>query len=483
MSLTNHLLSQFVLATLSVTPTQGPKTPSLLKKISAFAPVPSAPAQAFEDHTVGSLLSKTHRLQWKHAWPRFRGTEYAATITLFASALASRVIVPSPPGTWKQGILFDDAVRDVLRVENEGTRTTLSHVSDQLQNGLIAFPFLVDAGLAAWLSDDNPDLAWQLSLMNLEALAATASIVALTKNLIGRVRPAIARCPSGDFSCRPKGGLRSFISGHSAAAFAGAGLVCAHHENLPLFGHPTADMLACAGALVAAAGSSVLRVATDNHWATDVLTGAGIGFVSGYGLPTLLHYRDTDDQQTEGRSPVRGFVQVTGLTGGLRFGAEGHASFGAELSLKQWYDFYAPRNTRIVGMELSALGRILRASGSISILEAQPMIRLWFHQFALGLFAHYRVRTASPEDVTRKAIGPALGIDLLKRRDTQIVLTGRWAPLLDGTVKDFAIGLELWLLKWLHLKSVFQHFGRRHRPTEEPATTSYLAGLGGRLPW
>jgi hypothetical protein len=34
----------------------------------------------------------------------------------------------------------------------------------------------------------------------------------------------------------------------------------------------------------------VLRIVYDEHWASDVLVGATVGTLSGYVLPSLLHY-------------------------------------------------------------------------------------------------------------------------------------------------------------------------------------------------
>jgi membrane-associated phospholipid phosphatase len=42
--------------------------------------------------------------------------------------------------------------------------------------------------------------------------------------------------------------------------------------------------------VVLATADGVLRIMGDRHYATDVLTGAAIGFGFGYGVPTLLHY-------------------------------------------------------------------------------------------------------------------------------------------------------------------------------------------------
>jgi len=50
------------------------------------------------------------------------------------------------------------------------------------------------------------------------------------------------------------------------------------------------DRLACARDVFLATADGILRIVGDRHYATDVLTGAAIGFSFGYGMPTLLHY-------------------------------------------------------------------------------------------------------------------------------------------------------------------------------------------------
>jgi membrane-associated phospholipid phosphatase len=59
---------------------------------------------------------------------------------------------------------------------------------------------------------------------------------------------------------------------------------------LPLYGGGLADRAACATALGVGAVTASLRVASDRHYGSDVIVGAGIGLGVGWLMPTLLHY-------------------------------------------------------------------------------------------------------------------------------------------------------------------------------------------------
>jgi membrane-associated phospholipid phosphatase len=71
---------------------------------------------------------------------------------------------------------------------------------------------------------------------------------------------------------RPNGAERSFPSGHAATAFFGATLLAKEYgENYPWI---------AVGGYTIAGTTAVLRMANNQHWASDVLMGAGIGIVS-----------------------------------------------------------------------------------------------------------------------------------------------------------------------------------------------------------
>lgn len=59
------------------------------------------------------------KLRWGHARPRFRPVEYVATGVLGPLAIAEYFAVPPQTSAhWTGGILFDDALRDAIRLRS-----------------------------------------------------------------------------------------------------------------------------------------------------------------------------------------------------------------------------------------------------------------------------------------------------------------------------------------------------------------------------
>ncbi len=137
------------------------------------------------------------------------------------------------------------------------------------------------------------EVALQMTAIDLESYALSGAI-ALSAEKIGRVRPYDRGCrhdPHYSKNCgRAADENASFMSGHTTASFTAAGLVCVHHLHLPLYGGGAPDALACVAAFTAASAAGALRIASDNHYSSDVLLGVGVGLASGFVVPTLLHY-------------------------------------------------------------------------------------------------------------------------------------------------------------------------------------------------
>jgi PAP2 superfamily protein len=242
------------------------------------------------------------KVEWSSDWPRFRLWEGIASGLLGVQAATALLLYPHPGRNWTGGILLDDAVRDAVLLKTYDAREAARPYSDTIYQVLGVYPLLVDNLIVAWAIHGSGDVALQMLGMNVESYALTGALV-FTAQKIGRERPAARGCahdPEYSPKCHSEVGLtESFFSGHTAVDFTAAGLICAHHQHLPLYGGGAPDLAICLVGLAAATTQGALRMMTDDHYFSDVLTGAGIGLFSGYILPQLLHYGFGSGEPTE----------------------------------------------------------------------------------------------------------------------------------------------------------------------------------------
>lgn len=200
--------------------------------------------------------------------------------------------LPPAQPKWYGDNGFDDAFRGWLRADTPAGRRRAHHISDRLSEIGYAIPFALDVPLA-WLTYEQPGLAWQMTMTNLEAFAVAGLINNVLFYEVGRARPSARDCaadPAYDDLCGI-GANASMPSGHVLTLATGAGLTCVHHHYLPLYGSRLADAGACAIMVALAVTNSAFRIMADRHYATDDLAGIAVGFGTGYALPWLLHYR------------------------------------------------------------------------------------------------------------------------------------------------------------------------------------------------
>ncbi len=245
--------------------------------------------------TAASVRAQDHRLEWSDDWARAHPASYAVVGSAVAGALLFDFVWdPGPEALVRGPTAFDAAWRGRLMAQSEEDRERAATLSDVLLGLLILWPF-VDSLAVAGLGDMNSDVAWQLSMLAIEAYAADFLLSTIAKELVARERPHGARCSLEDrlanpARCGPSGRLRSFYSGHASAAFNAAGVVCMTHVHMPLYASTAADWFACGSALVTASVVVALRVIADRHYASDVLIGALLGLATGALLPYLLHF-------------------------------------------------------------------------------------------------------------------------------------------------------------------------------------------------
>ncbi len=253
----------------------------------------SLPAFAHADTKTEADKKPAKKLHWDEERPRFRIPEYIATGVLGPLAITEYFVVPEQRQPhWVGGILFDDAVRDAIRLRSPSALHASWAFADGIGVTLVLMTVVLDS-LVIPLARGSPDVAWQLLMMDAESFTLTSLIGVTAYDTIGRARPPYAQCQAGtnDPSIACGGSLdASFPSGHTAEAFNAAGLSCAHHLFAHVYGNRTADAFACARDLTLATADGVLRMMGDRHYFSDVFVGSVIGFGVGFGLPSLLHY-------------------------------------------------------------------------------------------------------------------------------------------------------------------------------------------------
>jgi membrane-associated phospholipid phosphatase len=271
-----------------------------------------AGAQAKPIAEEKSPLESGPRLVWNPKWPRFRAVGYALTAASVAGALAVTFLIPYPDDPrWVGGILADSAVRDTLRARTRSVRDAVRTASDYTLIASLLQTAVID-GFLIPATDGSWEVAWQLSLMNAQALALNTLVATLLFKAAARARPAFADC-SKDRNFDPlcdSGSFASFPSSHTSTSFTAAGLTCIHHAHIPLYGGQPWDSAACAGSIVLASATGLFRIVGDRHYLSDVVLGAAWGFSLGYFYPYLFHYQYDDDGDTSSSSPTAmwGFV-------------------------------------------------------------------------------------------------------------------------------------------------------------------------------
>ncbi len=127
---------------------------------------------------------------------------------------------------------------------------------------------------------NNRKLA-SLGLHGLEALLVGEATATVLKGVVGRQRPFVAPLDANSYKLgrgfTEGNPYKSFPSGHSVAAFAAAAAVTAETaRNAPNSTWYVAPIMYGGAALV-----GISRMYNNQHWASDVLIGAGIGTFAG----------------------------------------------------------------------------------------------------------------------------------------------------------------------------------------------------------
>jgi membrane-associated phospholipid phosphatase len=198
---------------------------------------------------------------------------------------------PASPGDINA---FDRKVRSLgVGRRSLEKRILLDHLSSATLMATVFQPvgMLVVADVPNKWSRDVPVL--------LEATALTLSVNAFVKHLARRSRPQDHFCEEEKIvvPCRPDTRL-SFYSGHTSAAFVAA----VTGGTLADFHHLEHRKWIWATGLTLATATGALRVMSDQHYATDVLTGMVAGSLAGWLIPKL---HEPDPMEPSARQAAR----------------------------------------------------------------------------------------------------------------------------------------------------------------------------------
>ena len=177
----------------------------------------------------------------------------------------------------------DGDIRDFFQ-RNRGT--TRDNIADGLDVAGSSYAFLGGhLGLMAggfWFREHEAgDKLFRVTLVSFEAQVFTEATAGFVKVAVGRRRP---NKEHGTHSYRPFQDLsfdRSFPSSHAARAFATAAVFADHYaQPVPFIAYSAASLI------------GLSRMLLDEHFASDVLAGAVLGFAIGKTLSWRHRHRD-----------------------------------------------------------------------------------------------------------------------------------------------------------------------------------------------
>lgn len=280
-----------------------PMAPEAFEDEAAIAEVAAAPdpddQEEDEDdfHTTAHADDPSPNLHWPEHWGSFGAWDYGLLGGAMAVTVGAQIIGPLGQGDpaagdgWQSTSRFDERVRRRLRRDDLEERSRVRDASDLVLSLTVSFPFLFDGLVSAFWYHESPEVGRELTLLAIEVQFLTAAIQSTSNMIASRVRPYVRDCggeldaDNGD--CTGSVRFRSYFSGHTSQAFAGAVTSCVFHAKYPLYGGGSKDVLPCIGLLAGASAVGVFRMMGDMHYVTDVISGAVVGSAVGLLLPLL----------------------------------------------------------------------------------------------------------------------------------------------------------------------------------------------------
>ncbi len=165
----------------------------------------------------------------------------------------------------------DEEVRQAVQRGYGGWKKTYLDITNEVGNPLYTLP-VAGGFFGLSLLTDNGKFQ-DASFTSMESVVVSLFFVGGIKVLVGRARPYAYRGPHyfSPFSFKKQ--FHSFPSGHTSTAFAFTVPWIVYYPNFFTY-----------SLLIVPTGTALARIAKDKHWLTDVIAGALVGGLTGYGL-------------------------------------------------------------------------------------------------------------------------------------------------------------------------------------------------------
>jgi membrane-associated phospholipid phosphatase len=183
---------------------------------------------------------------------------------------------------------LDDLFRTALRRSDGSAAATASHIVAYGAAPLMGAALTIGVAAADRRSSEVPVNALLVLEASLAAIAVNEGVGAL----ILRERPAVHALDGKEkaIALTEADALRSFPSGHTASVMA---ITAAAATIASLRGYRLAPLVWIVGTTLGLT-TTYLRIAADQSYLTDDLTGAAIGLIVGAGVPLIFHRRIDD---------------------------------------------------------------------------------------------------------------------------------------------------------------------------------------------
>lgn len=224
-----------------------------------------------------------------HLWAE--ATAWGVILSVLIGARAHAEVSDVEPG-WKRPADWELSLQRTLRWQKSNRRVA-AKTSDILLWGVSPAVVVVLIGASAVPAlrlGDFPTEAVEDLYIVATCAALAASINEMLKVTVRRARPDYKPQPDAP---RQTAGVHSFASGHAISAF---GVASAFATVYWRRGYAYPWIPALAGGLVAAT-VGYLRVASQAHWASDVVGGALFGIAAGTVYPYFAHRPKSSAQE------------------------------------------------------------------------------------------------------------------------------------------------------------------------------------------